>query len=79
MHKVTLNIEDSLLHALRRKAAETKQSMSELVNDSLEVYFEEYLSNEIVSDTSNHSKPLDLEAKRETLSRTLEESQSVIC
>ena len=79
MRKVTLNIEDSLLHALRRKAADTKQSMSELVNDSLEVYFEEYLSNEIVSDTSNHSKPLDLEAKRETLSRTLEESQSVIC
>ena len=55
MRKVTLNIEDSLLHALRRKAADTKQSMSELVNDSLEVYFEEYLSNEIVSDTSNHS------------------------
>lgn len=79
MPKVTLNIEDSLLHALRRKAADTKQSMSELANDSLEVYFEEYLSNEIVSDTSNHSKPLDLEAKRETLSRTLEESQSVIC
>ena len=79
MRKVTLNIEDSLLHALRRKAADTKQSMSELVNDSLEVYFEEYLSNEIVSDTSNHSKPLEPESKREILSRLLEESQSMIC
>ena len=37
MHKVTLNIEDSLLHALRQKAVDTKQSMSELVNDSFEV------------------------------------------
>ena len=55
MPKVTLNIEDSLLHALRQKAVDTKQSMSDLVNDSLEVYFEEYLSNEVVSDTSSHS------------------------
>ena len=79
MPKVTLNIEDSLLHALRRKAADTKQSMAELVNDSLEVYVEEYLSNEIVSDTSTHPKPLEPESKREILSRLLEESQSIIC
>jgi hypothetical protein len=37
------------------------------------------LSNEIVSDTSNHSKPLEPEAKRETLSRFLEGSQVIIC
>ena len=37
MRKVTLNIEDSLLQLLRQKAVDTKQSMSELVNDSLEV------------------------------------------
>jgi hypothetical protein len=41
--------------------------MSELVNDSLEVYFEEYLSNEIVSDTSIHPKPPNVETKREIL------------
>ena len=79
MRKETLNIEDSLHQALRQKAVDTKQSMSELVNDSLEVYFEEYLSNEIVSDTSNHSKPLVPESKRKILSRLLEESQSIIC
>ena len=77
MRKVTLKIEDFLHQALRLKAADTKQSMSELVIDSLEVYFEEYLSNEIVSDTSNHSKPLEPESKREILSRLLEESQSI--
>ena len=79
MPMLTLNIEDSLLNALRLKAVDSKQSMSDLVNDSLEVYFEEYLSNEIVSDTSSHSKPLDLETKREILSRLLEESQGIIC
>jgi hypothetical protein len=79
MRKVTLKVEDSLHQALRQKAVDTKQSMSELVNDFLEVYFEEYLSNEIVSDTSNHSKPLEPEPKREILFRLLEESQSIIC
>ena len=79
MPRVTVHLEDSLHQAIRLKAADTKQSMSELVNDSLEVYVEEYLSNEIVSDTSIHPKPLDQETKREILSRLLEESQSIIC
>jgi hypothetical protein len=43
MPKVTFNIEDSLLHALRRKAADTKQSMSDLVNDALEASLHENL------------------------------------
>ena len=79
MPKVTLKIEDSLHQALRQKAVDTKQYMPVIVNDSLEVYFQEYLNNEIVSDTSNHSKPLKPEAKRETLSRFLEGSQGIIC
>ena len=79
MRKITFNIEDSLHQALCLKAADSKQSMSELVNDSLEVYFEEYLSNEIISDISIHPKPVDPETKREILSRLLEESQGIIC
>ena len=43
MPKVTLNIEDSLLHALRQKAVDTKQSMSDLVNDALEASLQEDL------------------------------------
>ena len=43
MPKATLNIEDSLLLALRRKAADTKQSMSDLVNDALEASLHEDL------------------------------------
>ena len=45
MPKVTLNIEDSLLHALRLKAVDTKQSMSELVNDALEASLHEDLED----------------------------------
>ena len=45
MPKVTLNIEDSLLHALRLKAVDTKQSMSELVNDSLKASLHEDLED----------------------------------
>ena len=45
MRKVTLNIEDSLLHALRRKAIDTKQSMSDLVNDALEASLQEDLED----------------------------------
>ena len=41
MPKVTLNIEDSLLHALRLKAVDTKQSMSGLVNDALKASLQE--------------------------------------
>ena len=45
MPKVTLNIEDSLLHALRQKAVDTKQSMSDLVNDALEASLHEDLED----------------------------------
>ena len=45
MRKVTLNIEDSLLHALRLKAADIKQSMSELVNDALKASLQEDLKD----------------------------------
>ena len=45
MRKVTLNIEDSLLHGLRRKAVDTKQSMSDLVNDALETSLHEDLEH----------------------------------
>ena len=45
MRKVTLNIEDSLLHALRLKAADIKQSMSELVNDALKASLQEDLED----------------------------------
>ena len=45
MPKVTLHLEDSLLHALRRKAVDTKQSMSDLVNDALEASLHEDLED----------------------------------
>jgi hypothetical protein len=35
MPKITLNLEDTILQALNLKASETKQSISELVNDAL--------------------------------------------
>ena len=45
MPKVTLNIEDSLLHAFRLKSSATKQSMSDLVNDALEASLQEDLED----------------------------------
>lgn len=36
MPRVTVRLEDSLHQAIRLKAADTKQSMSDLVNDALE-------------------------------------------
>jgi hypothetical protein len=41
----TLNIEDALLHALRLKAVDIKQSMSELVNDALKASLQEDLKD----------------------------------
>jgi hypothetical protein len=35
MPKITLNIEDTILQAMKLKASETKQSIAELVNDDL--------------------------------------------
>ena len=45
MPKVTLNLEDIILEALKRKASETKQSMTELVNDALKASLQEDLED----------------------------------
>ena len=45
MTKSTLYLEDSIHQALRLKAAETKQSMSELVNDALKACLQEDLED----------------------------------
>ena len=45
MPKITLNLEDTILEALKRKASETKQSMSELVNDALKASQQEDLED----------------------------------
>jgi len=41
MPRVTVHLEDSLLHALRRKAVDANQSMSDLVNDALKASLQE--------------------------------------
>ena len=45
MSKITLNLEDTILQALKLKASETKQSMSELVNDALKASLQEDLED----------------------------------
>lgn len=45
MPKITLNLEDTILEALKLKATETKQSMSELVNDALKASLQEDLED----------------------------------
>ena len=45
MPKVTLNLEDTILQALKLKSSETKQSMSELVNDALKASLQEDLED----------------------------------
>ena len=45
MPKLTLNLGDTILEALKRKASETKQSMSELVNDALKASLQEDLED----------------------------------
>ena len=45
MTKSTLYLEDSIHQALRLKAAETNQSMSELVNDALKASLQEDLED----------------------------------
>ena len=45
MPKITLNLEDTILEALKRKASETKQSMSELVNDALKASLQQDLED----------------------------------
>ena len=45
MPTITLNLEDTILQALKLKASETKQSMSELVNDALKASLQEDLED----------------------------------
>jgi len=45
MPKITLNLEDTILEALKLKATETKQSIAELVNDALNVSLQEDLED----------------------------------
>ena len=45
MPKVTLNLEDAILQALKLKSSETKQSIAELVNDALNVSLQEDLED----------------------------------
>ena len=45
MPKVTLNLEDTILQVLKLKSSETKQSMSELVNDALKASLQEGLED----------------------------------
>jgi Arc/MetJ-type ribon-helix-helix transcriptional regulator len=45
MPRVTVRLEDSLHQAIRLKAADTKQSMSDLVNDALEASLHEDLED----------------------------------
>ena len=43
MPTITLNLEDTILQALKLKSSETKQSISELVNDALKASLQEDL------------------------------------
>jgi hypothetical protein len=45
MSKATVYLDDDLHHALRLKAAETRESMSELVNEALRVAMSEDLED----------------------------------
>ena len=45
MPRITLNLEDTILQALKLKSSETKQSMSELVNDALKASLQEDLED----------------------------------
>ena len=45
MPKTTLNLEDTVLQALKLKSSETKLSMSELVNDALKASLQEDLED----------------------------------
>ena len=45
MPTITLNLEDTILQVLKLKSSETKQSMSELVNDALKASLQEGLED----------------------------------
>ena len=73
MPKVTLNLEDTILQVLKLKSSETKQSMSELVNDALKASLQEDLED-IKSweerkgeDTYNYEEFLELLKKEQVI------------
>jgi hypothetical protein len=88
MPKITLNLEDTFLKALKLKATETNHSMSELVNDalkaSLQVDLEDLKSwgdsskKDEKFDSSVLHPPVDRKAKQKILSRLLNESAGKI-
>ena len=45
MPKVTLSLDDAILQTLKLKSSETKQSMSEIVNDALKASLQEDLED----------------------------------
>ena len=45
MPKISLNLEDTILKALKLKATETNQSMSKLVNDALKASLQDDLED----------------------------------
>jgi metal-responsive CopG/Arc/MetJ family transcriptional regulator len=45
MPNITVNLEDTILQALKLKSSETKQSISELVNDALKASLQEDLED----------------------------------
>jgi metal-responsive CopG/Arc/MetJ family transcriptional regulator len=57
MPKITLNLEDTILQALKLKATETNQSMSELVNDALKASLQEERKGE---DTYDYEEFVEL-------------------
>ena len=73
MPTITLNLEDTILQALKLKSSETKQSMSELVNDALNVSLQEDLEDiksweeRKAEDTYSYEEFLELLKKDEVI------------
>ncbi len=49
MPRITLNLDDTILQALKLKSSETKQSISELVSEALKAILPGELSSEVFS------------------------------
>jgi hypothetical protein len=73
MPKITLNLEDTILKALKLKATETNQSMSKLVNDALKASLQEDLEDiksweeHIGEDTYSYEEFLGLLKKEQVI------------
>jgi hypothetical protein len=77
MPKKTLHLDDSILEALKLKATETKQSMSELVDDALKASLREDLEDiksweeRKCEDTYDYEEFLELLKKEEVIYKML--------